>query len=207
MMRILIAEDDKTSCNVLNALLTKQGYEVVETVDGAQALQALRKPDAPSLAILDWMMPEMDGPEVVRRIRAVPADQPPYIIMLTVKNEKMDIIAGLDAGADDYLAKPYDTGELYARVNVGRRILALQAAMAEKVHQLQITLDHVKTLRGIIPICANCKKIRDDKGYWNQVEVYIRDHSDAEFSHGICPECVQKLYPDFAGDIVKNGKN
>ncbi len=206
-MRILIAEDDKTSCNILKALLTKQGYDVVETVDGAQALQEMQKTDAPSLAILDWLMPEMDGPEVVRQIRKVPTDQPPYIIILTVKSEKMDIIAGLDAGADDYLAKPYDPGELYARVNVGRRILTMQAAMAEKVHQLQNTLEHVKMLRGIIPICANCKKIRDDKGYWNQVEVYIRDHSDAEFSHGICPECVQKLYPDFAGDIVKTGKN
>jgi DNA-binding response OmpR family regulator len=206
-MRILIAEDDITSCNILKALLTKQGYEVVETVNGAQALQEMQKTDAPSLAILDWLMPEMDGPEVVRQIRKVPTDQPPYIIILTVKSEKMDIIAGLDAGADDYLAKPYDPGELYARVNVGRRILTMQAAMAEKVHQLQNTLEHVKMLRGIIPICANCKKIRDDKGYWNQVEVYIRDHSDAEFSHGICPECVQTLYPDFAGDIVKSGKN
>jgi len=206
-MRILIAEDDKTSCNILKVLLTKQGYEVIETVDGAQALQEMQKPEAPSLAILDWLMPEMDGPDVVRQIRKVPTDQPPYIIILTVKNEKMDIIAGLDAGADDYLAKPYDPGELYARVNVGRRILAMQAAMAEKVHQLQNTLEHVKMLRGIIPICANCKKIRDDKGYWNQVEVYIRDHSDAEFSHGICPECVQKLYPDFAGDVKKHVKN
>ena len=114
-MRILIAEDDITSCNILKALLTKQGYEVVETVNGAQALQEMQKTDAPSLAILDWLMPEMDGPEVVRQIRKVPTDQPPYIIILTVKSEKMDIIAGLDAGADDYLAKPYDPGELYAR--------------------------------------------------------------------------------------------
>lgn len=206
-MRILIAEDDKTSCNILKALLTKQGYEVVETLDGAQALHAMLKDGAPSLAILDWLMPQMDGPDVVRRIRAVPSDHPPYIIMLTIKNEKMDIIAGLDAGADDYLAKPYDPGELYARVNVGRRILAMQAAMAEKVHQLQITLEHVKTLRGIIPICANCKKIRDDKGYWNQVEIYIREHSDAEFSHGLCPDCVQTMYPDFAEDVKKRVNN
>lgn len=200
-MRILIAEDDKTSCSILKSLLTRQGYEVVETVDGEQAWHAMQKLDAPGLAILDWLMPKMDGPDVVRRIRAVPTDKPPYIIMLTVKNEKMDIVAGLEAGADDYLAKPYDTRELHARVNVGRRILALQSAMAEKVHQLEVTLQHVKTLRGIIPICANCKKVRDDKGYWNQVEIYIRNHSDAEFSHGICPDCVKILYPEFSGDI------
>ena len=206
-MHILIAEDDKTSCNILKALLTKQGHEVIETVDGVQALQAMLKPDAPTLAILDWLMPQMDGPEVVSRIRTVPTDLPPYIIMLTVKSDKMDIVEGLDAGADDYLSKPYDPRELYARVNVGRRILAMQAAMAEKVRQLQNTLEHVKMLRGIIPICSNCKKIRDDKGYWNQVEVYIRDHSDAEFSHGICPDCVQILYPDFAEDVKKNVNN
>ena len=206
-MRILIAEDDSTSRTVLTGILNKNGHEVVATINGAEAWQAMQNPDAPLLAILDWMMPEMNGPDVVRRIRAMPTDRPPYIIMLTVKSEKMDIVAGLDAGADDYLAKPYDPDELYARVNVGRRILGMQDAMVEKVRELQRTLEHIKTLRGMIPICANCKKIRNDKGYWSQVEVYIRDHSDAEFSHCICPDCAQTLYPDFAGDIIKSGKN
>ena len=202
-MRILIAEDDKTSRNMLIALLTKQGHEVVATVNGAEAWQTMQKPDAPSLAILDWMMPEMDGLEVVRRIRSLQTNQPPYIIMLTIKCEKMDIVAGLDAGADDYLAKPYDHEELHSRVNVGRRILEMQATMADKVQELRKTLDHIKTLRGIIPICSNCKKIRDDAGYWNQVEIYVRDHTEAEFSHGMCPDCIAQLYPEFAGDISK----
>lgn len=202
-MQILIAEDDKTSRTILSALLTKQGHEVVVTVNGADAWQAMQQPNAPRLAILDWMMPEMDGLEVVRRIRAVPTDSPPYIIMLTIKSEKNDIVTGLDAGADDYLAKPYDHAELHARVNVGRRILKMQAAMADKLSELQKTLDHVKTLRGLIPICANCKKIRDDKGYWSQVEVYFRNHTEAEFSHGMCPDCITKLYPEFACEINK----
>jgi sigma-B regulation protein RsbU (phosphoserine phosphatase) len=206
-MRILIAEDDSTSRTILAGVLKKSGHEVVATVNGEEAWHVMQQLDAPTLAILDWLMPEMDGLEVVRRIRAVPSDQPPYIIMLTIKNEKIDIVAGLDAGADDYLAKPYNSGELYARVNVGRRIIEMQAAMADKVRQLQNTLEHIKTLRGIIPICASCKKIRDDQGYWNQVEVYIRDHSDAEFSHGLCPGCVKTLYPDFAEDVKKRGKN
>ena len=196
-MRILIAEDDFTSRTVLTAVLKKQGHEVEAKVNGAEAWQAMQQSDAPKLAILDWMMPEMHGPEVVRRVRALQTDRPPYIIMLTIKNDKENIVKGLDAGADDYIAKPYDLGELHARVNVGRRILEMQNAMADKVQELQKALNEVRTLRGIIPICASCKKIRDDKGYWNQVEAYVRDHSEAEFSHGICPECMKELYPEF----------
>lgn len=138
-MRILIAEDDNTSRTILAGVLKKNGHEAVETADGEQAWQAMQKPDAPGLAILDWMMPKMDGPEVVRRIRAMAADQPPYIIMLTSKSDKADIIAGLDAGADDYLSKPFDPGELRARIEVGRRMLELQArvlaANAALAHQ------------------------------------------------------------------------
>ncbi|MCX5836016.1 MAG: response regulator transcription factor [Deltaproteobacteria bacterium] len=196
-MKILIAEDDLTSRTVLTAVLKKQGHEVEATMNGAEAWRAMQQPDAPRLAILDWMMPELDGVEVCRRIRALQTDQPPYIIMLTAKSEKENIVTGLEAGADDYLAKPFDAGELYARVEVGRRMLELQAAMADKVQELQNALNDVRTLRGIIPICASCKNIRDDRGYWNKVEAYIRDHSEAEFSHGICPECMKKLYPEF----------
>ena len=196
-MKIMIAEDDLTSRTLLTAVLKKQGHEVEATVNGAEAWRAMQQPDAPRLAILDWMMPELDGVEVCRRIRTLQTDQPPYIIMLTAKSEKKNIVTGLEAGADDYLAKPYDPGELYARVEVGRRMLELQAAMADKVQELQNALNDVRTLRGIIPICASCKNIRDDRGYWNKVEAYIRDHSEAEFSHGICPECMKKLYPEF----------
>jgi len=199
-MRILIAEDDFTSRTVLAGVLRKSGHEVLETVNGAAAWDALRQPGAPALAILDWMMPEMDGQEVVRRVRALQTDRPPYIIMLTTKDEKADIIAGLEAGANDYLAKPFDPGELRARVEVGRRMVEMQDALASKVEALRQALEQIKTLRGILPICANCKKIRDDQGYWNQVEVYVRDHTEAEFSHGLCPECMRKLYPDFEQD-------
>ena len=195
-MRILIAEDDVTSRTVLAGVLKKSGHEVVETVNGAAAWDALQQPDAPPLVILDWMMPQMDGPEVVRRVRALQSSQPPYIVMLTARGEKADIIAGLDAGANDYLAKPFDAGELRARVEVGRRMVELQGALAAKVEELRQSLDQIKTLRGIVPICANCKKIRDDQGYWNQVEAYVCEHTEAEFSHGICPECIKKLYPE-----------
>jgi DNA-binding response OmpR family regulator len=121
-MKILIAEDDFTSRTVLSGVLKKEGHEVTVTVNGAKALAALQQTGSPLLIILDWMMPEMDGPEVVRRVRALHAARPPYIIMLTSKGDKADIIAGLDAGANDYLAKPFDPGELRARIAVGRAL-------------------------------------------------------------------------------------
>jgi sigma-B regulation protein RsbU (phosphoserine phosphatase) len=195
-MRILIAEDDVTSRVMLSGVLQKSGHEVVETADGASALAVLARPDAPKLAIFDWMMPEMDGLQVVRRVRAIETSQPPYIIMLTTKGDKTDIVSGLEAGADDYLTKPFDLGELRARVNVGRRLLDVQAALAATIEELREAMEQIKVLRGVIPICAWCKKIRDDEGCWNQLEVYIRDHADVKFSHGICPACAERTFPE-----------
>ncbi|MBU4260354.1 MAG: response regulator [Proteobacteria bacterium] len=194
-MRILIAEDDLTSRIMLSAVLKKDGHEVVETANGSEALALLQKSDAPRLAILDWMMPGMDGLEVVRRIRAMPSLPPPYIIILTARGGKSSIIAGLDAGADDYLSKPFDSGELRARIEVGSRMVRMQEELSAQVRELREAIDHIKTLQGIIPICSFCKKIRDDQGYWAQVEAYVSRHSDARFSHGICPECLKKNYP------------
>lgn len=206
-MRILIAEDDFTSRNILTAILEKQDHQVTATVNGIQAWEAMQGSGAPPLAILDWMMPEMDGIELCRRIRAAETDQPPYILMLTTKGYKIDIIKGLEAGADDYLSKPYDTGELLARIEVGRRMIEMRAALNRKIQELREALDHIETLRGILPICSFCKKIRDDQGYWSQVEVYIRDHSNADFSHGVCPECMKKHYPEFADRVNANVKS
>jgi DNA-binding response OmpR family regulator len=194
-MRILIAEDDYTSRAILVAVLKKSGYEVVETVNGAEAWEALQKSDAPRMALLDWMMPVMDGLEVVRKVRELKNDRPPYLLMLTTKGEKADIISALDAGADDYLTKPYHAGELRARLDVGRRLTELQDQLYARLHELRQALEQVRTLQGILPICMHCKKIRDDAGYWEQVEAYVSRHSDARFSHGICPECLGKHYP------------
>ena len=206
-MRILIAEDDFTSRVLLKGMLKKDGHEVVEAVDGGEAWEKLQHPDAPSLAILDWMMPVMDGPEVVRRVRTLQTDRPPYLMMLTTRGGKTDIIAGLDAGANDYLAKPFDVDELRARVEVGRRVIEIQDALAAKVAELSQAIDQIKTLRGIIPICASCKKIRNDAGYWQQVEVYVHKHTGADFTHGICPECMKTLYPEFVQDDPVRGEN
>ncbi len=122
-MRILIAEDDFSSRTVLAAVLRKNGHEVMETVNGAAAWDALQQPDAPRLVILDWEMPEMDGLEVLRRVRALQSDQPPYIIMLTARGGKSDVVAGLDSGADDYLSKPFDARQRTPRPRVSRPTL------------------------------------------------------------------------------------
>jgi len=126
-MRILIAEDDLVSRNILQAVLVKFGHEVIAVSDGQQALDALRQPDAPRLAILDWMMPGLDGTDVCREIRKVGGADPPYLIILTTRDDEDSIVEGLDAGANDYLAKPCRNEELRARVSVGKRMLDLQA--------------------------------------------------------------------------------
>src|SRR5688572_7116304 len=182
-MRILIAEDDATSRTILQAVLSKGGYEVVSSADGLEALEAFKQSDAPDLAIVDLIMPKIDGLELVRQVRTLSTPRPPYIIILSTKSETADVVAGLDAGADDYLVKPFDASELRARVEVGRRMLEMRAVLADKVQELALALDQVKTLRGIVPICANCKNVRDDQGYWNRVETYMREHTGAEFSH------------------------
>jgi DNA-binding response OmpR family regulator len=197
-MKILIAEDDLTSRSMLSAVLKKAGHDVVEAVNGIEALEELEKNDAPRLVLLDWVMPEMDGLVLLKRLRALKKASPSYVIMLTAKGEKSDIVTGLNAGADDYLSKPFDPGELRARVDVGRRMVEMQDTLNMQLHKLRKAVEHIKTLQGILPICSFCKKIRNDKGYWDQVETYVTNHSNAEFSHGICPDCMKKHYPDIS---------
>jgi sigma-B regulation protein RsbU (phosphoserine phosphatase) len=190
-LRVVIAEDDAVSRRILETLLRKWGYEVTTTLDGEAAWEVLKGPNAPSLAILDIMMPGIDGLELCRRLRQSPGIIPPYIILLTANHGVREIVKGIEAGADDYLTKPYDRDELRVRVQVGARIIELQRNLAERVQQLEVALNHVKQLQGILPICSYCKKIRNDLNYWQNVESYVSDHSQAEFSHGICPSCYE----------------
>ena len=192
-MRILIAEDDAVSRRVLQTMLGKWGHDVVVTCDGASAWEALQQPDTPRLAVLDWMMPEMDGVEICRRVRATPGSPLLYLILLTAKGRMEDIVEGLQAGADDYVTKPFDPEELRARVHVGERILELQADLAARVRELETALANIRQLEGLLPICCYCKRIRDDQNYWQQVESYITRHSNAQFTHGVCPDCYQRL--------------
>lgn len=128
-MQILIAEDDFTSRTILSAIVSKWGHAPIVVEDGSAAWHIMQKIDAPNLAILDWEMPGMDGLEVCRKIRRQQTTNPPYIIILTAKDDKADIVKGLDAGANDYISKPYDNEELFARIRVGQRMVELQTEL------------------------------------------------------------------------------
>jgi len=194
-VRLLIAEDDRTTSHLLTRLASTWGYEVVACRHGLEALAILAAEAAPELAVLDWMLPEMDGPEICRRLRAYPRtqDSRPYVLMLTSRTGLADVVEGLDAGADDYLTKPFSASELSARLRAGARTVQMHQRLVASVGDLAEALGSVRRLTGLLPICAYCKSIRDDSDYWQGVERYLSEHSDVEFTHGICPRCAQRI--------------
>jgi DNA-binding response OmpR family regulator len=192
-MRALVADDDRVTAAMLARTLERWGLDVVVVHNGEDAWTTVETDATIGLAILDWMMPGLDGPEVCRRIRQESTRAHMHVLLITARNSRADIVAGLDAGADDYLTKPFDLEELRARVHVGLRVLALQERLAERVAELETAATNIKQLRGLLPICGYCKRIRGDGNYWEQVEQYIAHHSDAQFSHGICPTCFHNV--------------
>ncbi|MCF6179805.1 MAG: response regulator [Geopsychrobacter sp.] len=169
---ILIVDDNPNNLQILGKLLTAQGYDLSIAQCGEDALQSANE-TLPDLILLDIMMPGMDGYEVCRKLKEDMATRHIPLIFLTAKIGADEIIKGFDLGAADYVTKPFNVAELLARVRV------------------HIELN---TLRGILPVCSQCKKIRDDEGIWNQIEEYIENHSKAQFSHSLCPHCMDELY-------------
>ena len=190
-MKILIADDDAMARRLLEGVLLEWGYEVLVTGDGLEAARILTSEDPPPVAILDWAMPGMTGVDVCRRVRETPSASTLYLLLLTARGEQDDVVAALEAGADDFVVKPFHPPELRARVRVGERIARLQRSLAARVAALERALAQVTDLQGLLPICMYCKKIRTDSNYWQKVESYIAERSGATFSHGICPECVE----------------
>jgi DNA-binding response OmpR family regulator len=195
-MIALIADDERIAREILSRSLRHWGFEVVEVTNGADALACLRAANPPNLAVLDWMMPELDGPSVCRQIRTEQPTANLYVMLLTSLESSQDIVTGLEAGADDYIVKPFNADELRARVNVGVRVITLQERLTARVAELQVALANVKTLHGMLPICSYCKRIRADDQYWQQIETYIAERSEAQFSHGICPDCYVNVERD-----------
>jgi CheY-like chemotaxis protein len=175
-MKVLVAEDDPVSRRILEKLLTNQGCTTTICNDGRQAWEVYQEGDY-RLIISDWMMPEIDGLELVRRIREINRPEYCYFVLLTAMTGKTNFLAAMDAGVDDYLTKPLDADEIKVRLRVARRILDLQR--------------DIQILRGTLPICAWCKRIRDDDRLWHSVEEYLSSHTEADFSHSICPQCEQ----------------
>jgi sigma-B regulation protein RsbU (phosphoserine phosphatase) len=192
-VRVLIADDDLVTAAV-SASVSAWGFDVVVAHDGNAAWDCLFAEPPPSLAIVDWEMPGLNGPELCRRLRADGTRAHLYLLLLTARSSPTDIVAGLEAGADDYLVKPVNLSELRARLHVGVRVVTLQERLAKKV----TTLDKVRQLRGLLPICSYCKRIRNDQNYWERVEVYVTEHTDAKFTHGICPTCLEAAKAEFA---------
>ncbi len=185
--KILIADDDPVQRRLLEKTLAEWSYEVVVTKNGQEAWQKLQYDSALPLAILDWNMPELEGPDVCRNLRTL--QRPVYVILLTSNSGKEEVYRGLRAGADDYITKPFHRQELFARLQVGVRIVELQQNFAAQVKDLEDLRGHVKMLQELLPVCPRCKKVREDDAYWRRVEQYQGVHLDPQLSPGICNDC------------------
>jgi phosphoserine phosphatase RsbU/P len=188
-MNLLIADDDDIARTLIVSLLRRRGYEIEAVSEGQTAWERLTQHDAPKIALLDWMMPGIDGIDICRGLRANPALNGVYLILLTSRDTQAHVVEGLRAGANDYITKPFNNEELLARVNIGVQTVQLQSELTQRVNELEEALRNVKQLQGLLPICSYCKSVRDDKNYWQRVEDYLTTHSELECSHGICPKC------------------
>lgn len=186
--RVMIVDDATENLKVLIELL-KEEYQIIPLKSGQLAVEKLEDDPLPDLVLLDIVMPDMDGYELCEKIKKTPRTEEIPVIFITAVSEAMDDAKAFELGAVDYIPKPFNPLTVKARVNT-------HIKLHRTVKRLQAALNDIKTLSGLIPICAACKKVRDDKGYWSQVEEYIQDRSDAQFSHGICPECTAIYYPD-----------
>lgn len=186
--RVLIVDDERYNIKVLTEFL-HEDYKIMATKDGEQALKAAQGPKPPDLILLDIILPGIDGYEVCKRLKANDKTKHIPVIFVSAISEAMDAARAFEFGAVDYIAKPFNPVTVKARVKTH---IQLSCTMRD----LKEALNKVKTLSGLLPICSHCRKIRNDQGYWSQIESYVQNHSDVEFSHGICPECAEKLYPD-----------
>jgi CheY-like chemotaxis protein len=177
-MKILIAEDDPVSLTLLQATLESCGHDVVTSTSGEEAWEKLALEPA-RVIVSDWMMPGLDGLELCRRVRARPKSEYVYFILLTANHTgRENLRTAMNAGIDDFLAKPLDREAIFMRLRVAARILDFTT--------------EIRVLKSLIPICMYCKKVRDDSDYWQQVDTYIHTCTGTNFSHGICPECLEK---------------
>ncbi|MCP4629732.1 MAG: response regulator [bacterium] len=214
---ILIVDDEPRNLHLLTVILKNARYSVRQLRSGKMVLSSVLSAP-PDLILLDILMPEIDGYEVCRQLKAEEQTRDIPVIFISALDETVNKVKAFSTGGVDYITKPFQQEEILARVETHLTIRNLQKSLQEKNErlqqeinerkqaektlqtkneQLQAALDQVKQLSGLLPICANCKKIRDDEGYWQDVSGYIGDHSEAEFTHGICPDCARKLYPEF----------
>ncbi len=195
-IKILIVDDDPDLLFATARIIKSAGYEVL-TASTAGHCMELVKINRPDLILLDVILPDGDGQALCSQIKADSALENIFVVLISgTKIDSAEQADGLDIGADGYIARPISNRELLARVNAMVRILRAERERDRLIVQLEEALAKVKKLSGLLPICAGCKKIRDDNGYWNQIELYLKEHSDAIMTHSICPECAKKYYPE-----------
>ncbi len=188
-MNVLLIEDDRFSRQSLGTMLEQIGYSVRSVGTGTDGMREFVR-EKPDLVIVDWLLPEIDGIELIRRIRAGESNDYTYIVMVTAKNRKEDMLVAMEAGVDDFLSKPFHREELKMRLRNGERILSLQRTLEGRIRELEEANLHVQTLQGFLPICAYCKSVRNDSDFWEHIEHYIAERAEQLFfSHSICPTC------------------
>ncbi len=200
---ILCVEDEPVAREQMLKILRRRGREVAAARNGKEGLAMFRR-QAFEVVVTDIRMPVMDGLSMARQMKELNRDV--KIVVTTAFTDLSYLMEAIDLGVDQYVLKPVEIDRLMAAIdrcaeNIATRNQArrYQTERDKLLAELQAALDKVKLLSGFLPICASCKRIRDDRGYWQQIESYIRDHSEAEFSHGICPDCARKLYPEIFG--------
>jgi len=199
---ILIVDDEPINVMIANKILQKNGYNTLTAASGQAALDVISS-ELIDLILLDIMMPEMNGFEVCTKLQEDDNKKNIPVIFLTAVTDKESIIKGFEVGGKDYLTKPFNSSELLARVKAHADLKLSRDKQQHLIEELKTALSEIKTLSGLLPICSHCKKIRDDSGYWQGVEHYIAARSDTQFSHGICPDCMEKHYPKIAEKLKK----
>jgi YesN/AraC family two-component response regulator len=200
-LSVLLVEDEPVTRGKISEILLREGIRVLQESNGAEGLKAFRQ-HRPDIVITDIRMPVMNGLEMTDVIKKI--DPEVFVIVTTAHSDTEFLLTAIELGVDQYILKPIDLNKLLGAISKCGQLLSLKKEVMRQdrqqkklIEELRTALAEIKTLRGIIPICASCKKIRDDGGYWQQVEEYIRARSQAEFSHSICPDCAKKLYPDY----------
>lgn len=200
MEHILVVDDSEDSRRATVRILRKAGYTVTEAESGEQCLEIMRL-KVPDLVLLDVQLPGIDGLEVCKRIKSDDRLGQAFVVHFSaVHTTSNDQSKGLEEGSDGYLIRPLESRELLARVEAFLR-------HKRTIDSLRKALDEIKTLKGLLPICSSCKKIRDDEGFWSNVETYLSKHSDFTFTHGICPDCSNKFIEGVKMLIKKEKSN
>jgi YesN/AraC family two-component response regulator len=202
---VLYVEDEPITRSAVVRMLKRRVETLYEAENGKEGLE-LFKQNRPNIVISDIRMPVLDGIGMSKEIKLL--DKNSKIILTTAHSDASILLDSIEVGVDKYILKPLDMDALYSAMDqcaetvmLERKIQQQNREKDELIAKLQEALDNVKKLSGLIPICSNCKKIRNDEGYWKQIEGYISEHSEARFSHGICPDCAKKIYSEFLKDV------